>query len=253
MLRSAAVGLALLALGTLPAVAATQAESCRFETALHSWASVLERFVDKRGRINFEGVRQQPDSLETYLDCVADYGPLSSPRDFESREKRLAYYLDTYNALAMRQVVEFGIPDALRGLTWLRFFRFSRIRVSGERMSLHKLENEHIRGEGDPRVHFALNCMAASCPRLPRKPFYAITLDQDLDRLTREFFAEPRNLHVDHENQVIRVSEILDFFTEDFLAVAPTLIAYVNRYTAVEIPSEYDVEFIEYDWRVNAQ
>lgn len=247
------MGLVLLALGTLPAVAGTQAESCRYETALQSWASVLERFVDRRGRIDFDGIRLQPDALETYLDCVAEYGPLSSPGDFDSHDKRLAYYLDTYNALAMRQVVDFGNPDALRGLTWLRFFRLSRIRVSGERMSLHKLENEYIRSEGDPRIHFALNCMAVSCPRLPRKPFRAVTLDQDLDRLTREFFAQPRNLHVDHENQAIRVSEILDFFTKDFLAVAPTLVAYVNRYTAIEIPSHYNVEFIEYDWRVNDQ
>jgi hypothetical protein len=253
MLRLATMVLVLLAFGTLPAVAATQSESCRYESALHSWASVLEGFVDGRGRIDFESVRQQPDNLETYLDCVAAYGPLLSPQEFDSREKRLAYYLNAYNALAMRQVIDFGIPNALKGLTWLRFFRLSRIRVSGEHMSLYTLENEHIRTEGDPRIHFALNCMAASCPRLPRKPFRADTLDQDLDRLTREFFAEPRNLNVDHENQTIRVTEVLDFFPEDFLAVAPALTDYVNRYTDIDIPSDYHIEFIEYDWRVNAQ
>lgn len=253
MRRFATSVLALLALGTLPTFAATQEDSCQYETALHSWTSVLERFVDGRGRIDFERLRQQPDNLNSYLDCVAAHGPLSSPQDFDSREKRLAYYLNAYNALAMRQVIDFGNPNALKGLTRLRFFRLSRIRVSGERMSLHTLENKYIRSEGDPRIHFALNCMAASCPTLPRKPFRADTLDQELDRLAREFFAEPRNLHVDHKNQTVRVTEILDFFPEDFLALTPTLIDYVNSYTDIDIPSDYHIEFIEYDWRISAQ
>jgi len=77
--------------------------------------------------------------------------------------------------------------------------------------SLHTLENDYIREEGDPRIHFALNCMAASCPRLQWKPFRAATLDQDLERLTRAFFEERRNLRIDHDNRVVHVTEMLDF------------------------------------------
>ena len=38
-------------------------------------------------------------------------------------------------------------------------------------MSLYTLENDVIRPLGDERVHFALNCMVVSCPRLPRVAF----------------------------------------------------------------------------------
>lgn len=244
----------LLAVGMPPANAGSAGgDACRYDAALQAWTSVLERFVDHQGRVDFDAVRTEPGDLDAYLGCVADYGPLSSPRDFETRAERLAYYLNAYNALAMRKVIDFGIPDRITGLRKIRFFGLSRVGISGERMSLYTLENEHIRSEGDPRIHFALNCMAVSCPRLPREPFSAATLDQDLDRLAREFFAERRNLRVDHEEQTVRVTEILDFFPEDFLAVAPTLIDYVNRYVDPDIPPGYSVEFIDYDWRVNAQ
>ncbi|MGH3849573.1 MAG: DUF547 domain-containing protein, partial [Pseudonocardiaceae bacterium] len=110
-----------------------------------------------------------------------------------------------------------------------------------------------IRRLGEERVHFALNCMAVSCPRLPRMPFHAATLDAELAREARQFFAEPRNVEVDTAGRTVRLSEILSFYPEDFLAKAPSLIAYANRYRATPIPADYRVAFIPYDWTVNRQ
>ena len=45
----------------------------------------------------------------------------------------------------------------------------------------------------------------------------------------------------------------MSFFEEDFLAVEPTLIAYSNRYRAPPIPTDYKLEFIPYDWRINSR
>ena len=53
--------------------------------------------------------------------------------------------------------------------------------------------------------------------------------------------------------RIVRASEILSFFEEDFLAVEPTLIAYSNRYRAPPIPTDYELEFIPYDWRINSR
>jgi hypothetical protein len=49
----------------------------------------------------------------------------------------------------------------------------------------------------------------------------------------------------------VRVSAILKFYTADFLAKAPTLIAYINRYRETAIPDDYEIVFIAYDWTVN--
>jgi uncharacterized protein DUF547 len=93
-----------------------------------------------------------------------------------------------------------------------------------------RLENDVIRPLGDERVHFALNCMSVSCPRLPREPFRPEHFDQTLEQMAREFFTQRRNLEVLPERKLVRVSSILKIYRDDFLAKSPTLIAYINRY-----------------------
>ena len=153
----------------------------------------------------------------------------------------------------MHQVIETGIPASLSGLTKVRFFALSKVAVGGQPISLYDYENKVIRALGDERVHVALNCMSVGCPRLPRAPFRAETLEADLQRESWWFFNEARNVAVDPARRVVRLSEILAFFPEDFLTKAPSLIAYVNRYRTEKIDETYRVEFIPYDWTVNRQ
>jgi len=49
------------------------------------------------------------------------------------------------------------------------------------------------------------------------------------------------------------LSQILQFYTEDFTKKASSLIAYVNQYREDKIPAGWKVEFIPYDWTLNAQ
>jgi hypothetical protein len=46
---------------------------------------------------------------------------------------------------------------------------------------------------------------------------------------------------------------ILDFYTGDFLARAPSLIACVSRYRATPVPDDSRVAFIPHDWALNQQ
>jgi len=120
-------------------------------------------------------------------------------------------------------------------------------------MSLYAYENDIIRKVGEERVHFALNCMSKGCPRLPRIPFTGKKLDKELAEQARFFFSEERNVRVDEKEKKVYLSEILDFFPKDFLAKAPSLIAYANlhRPKVKSLPETYEVDFIPYDWKVN--
>lgn len=222
------------------------------EAANAAWARVLARFVDERGRIDFEGVAKDPADLDAYVAYVGSVSPKSNPAAFPAREDVLAYYLNAYNALAMYNVLQFGIPAEL-GSIRVRFFYRDRLPMGGRRISLYALENELVRPIGDPRVHFALNCMVRGCPRLPRGPFEAARLDTQLDAAARLFFSEERNVHLDPARKVVRFSEILSFYTKDFLAKEPALIAYANLYRTQKISPDWKVEFIPYDWTLNKQ
>ncbi len=218
-----------------------------------AWRKVLATYVDDKGRVNFEGLSRDPSQLRIYVAYVAKEGPSNHPEKFTSKEQKLAYYLNSYNALSMYNIIDSGIPESLSGLKKVKFFYFKKFVIAGEEMSLYKYENSVIRAMGEERVHVALNCMSAGCPRLPKVPFMAQSLDTDLDKLAKYFFNESRNVQVDKEKKVMKVSEILSFFTDDFLKKAKNLVGYVNKYHTEKIPEDYEVEFIPYDWTVNAQ
>jgi len=215
------------------------------------WAAVLERFVDKYGRVDFQGIAQAPGDLDSAVAYIASTSPESNPTLFASREASLAYYINAYNALAMFNVVDSGIPRSLAGLQKFRFFWVKKLMIGGRPMSLYALENDVIRPMRDERVHFALNCMSVSCPRLPRNPFTTGNLDRELTAAAQLFFSEKRNLRISSEAREVKVSEILKFYREDFLRTGPELTAYINRHLEVKIPEGYKVDFIDYDWTVN--
>jgi len=57
------------------------------------------------------------------------------------------------------------------------------------------LENDVVRPRfKEPRVHFALNCASAGCPKLPAEPFLPESLEQQLNRETHRFLHESRNV-----------------------------------------------------------
>jgi hypothetical protein len=247
--RGGALGLALavLALGACTLVPPPPATGPAARDPEAAWARVLRDFVAEDGAIDFDRLRADRADLAAYVAWVAEHGPESTPARFASRERRLAYSINAYNAVAMHHVVS---SDA-RPAQLLRFFVNTYFRIDGRWRSLYSFENDDIRPLGEPRAHFALNCMVRDCPRLPRRPFTAEALDAELTREARRFLAEPRNVQVDPRRRIVRFNEILRFYAEDFLAAAPTLIAYANRYRAEAIPEEYQVRFVPYDWSLH--
>ena len=217
-----------------------------------AWANVLSRFVDDKGRIDFAGMAKDRHDLDVYVAWLAKVSPVSRPRSFPTPESRLAYYINAYNALAMYNTIQSGMPRDLNAVKG-RFFYKNRFQLGGTDTSLYDLENKVIRPVGDPRVHAALNCMARGCPRLPREPFRADMLDPQLEACAQYFFNEDRNVKLEPENQIVRLSQILQFYTDDFVKKAPSLIDYVNKYRREKIPAGWRVEFIPYDWQLNSQ
>jgi hypothetical protein len=110
-----------------------------------------------------------------------------------------------------------------------------------------------IRPLGDARAHVALNCMSVACPRLPREAFLPQTVNQQLNREAGLFVNEARNVSLDPHKQVLYLSEIFKFYTEDFLKDAPSLAAWINRYRTEKVAEPKTIEFIAYDWTINRQ
>jgi hypothetical protein len=215
------------------------------------WTKVLTRHVDESGRIDFDALSQNHADLDRVVAFIAAVDPDSQPRLFPDKHSRLAFYINAYNAWAMYGVVAAGVPESLGGLTKFTFFYFRTFTIGGKLISLYKFENDVIRPLGEERVHFALNCMVVSCPTLPRVAFSAAALEGQLDAAARTFIGENRNVWIDQAKREVWLSAIFDFYTQDFLAHAPSLLDYINHYRAAQVPTDFKVNFLEYRWTVN--
>lgn len=251
-LRGAAMGLLSLffTTTTVPTVESVPESVSAWETL---WTQVLRRNVDEAGRVDFESLVLDHTDLDRVVAFIAATDPDQQPDKFPTHASRLAYYINSYNALAMYGVVDAGYHDSLGGFRKYAFFYLRKFSIGGRWISLYDFENNVIRPIGEEKVHFALNCMVVGCPRLPRAAFSADELQRQLDIAARAFIAEERNVRVDPVNRKLWLSAIFEFYTEDFLAHAPSLIAYVNEFRSEKLRTDFDVRFIPYNWTVNRQ
>ncbi len=244
--------LLLSACSTVVKVSQPDAPILPLASAERGYAAVLQKHVNDKGEVDFAGLRDDTSAsgiqaLESYVQTIAATPLNAAP----TADARLAHMVNAYNALSMYNVIASGIPSSHAGFSKVTFFLLRKFEIGGVAMSLYTFENDIIRKLNEPRVHFALNCSAVSCPVLPRTPFSAKALDAQLDRETKAFFARPENVRVDDANRTVYFNEILKFYTEDFTpAHASSLIAYAQRYVAGTLPSDYQVAFTPYDWTV---
>jgi hypothetical protein len=240
------------ACSTVVKVSQPDAPLVSLSQAQQGFAAVLQQHVNDQGEVDFAALRDDKSasglpSLEAYVQAIAATPLQAAP----SADARLAHMINAYNALSMYNVIASGIPANHAGFSKVTFFLLRKFDIGGTVMSLFAFENDIIRKLNDPRIHFALNCSAVSCPVLPRTLFTSTQLNTELDRETRAFFARPENLRIDHTQRTVYFNEILKFYTEDFApAHAPSLIAYAQRYSSQTLPADYQVAFTPYDWTV---
>jgi hypothetical protein len=216
-----------------------------------AWAQVLASQVNDRGGVDFAALAQERAGLDQTVRHVAA-APLDS---LPEGAPRLAHVINAYNALSVYNVAQSGILATHAGAAKLRFFVLRKFDIGGQALSLYAFENNVIRpctrARNDPRVHFALNCSAVSCPVLPRQPFTAEALDAELKRETRAFFAPPENFRIDAAARTVWLSELLNFCPEDFVPrPAASLLDYVNLSAPQPAPAGFNVRFSPYDWTV---
>jgi hypothetical protein len=258
-----------------PADAAAAPPTSTFDHSLFD--GILQRHVDEHGRVDYSALQSDRADLDAYYGALARVSPDSHPQLFNDDDARLAYWINAYNASAMIAVLnDYPIesvkdvnPAALFFVPRVTgFFLLRRVTLGAKQTNLYDLENGIIRKRfAEPRIHFALNCASASCPRLPRRAFTADGLQAELERETRLFVSEPRNFGVDPDDQEIVLSAIFDWYEEDFVqwmkaehpAAEPTLASYVRlqgppeRVHALDACQGCRIVFADHDWTLNDQ
>jgi hypothetical protein len=114
---------------------------------------------------------------------------------------------------------------------------------------------------GDPRVHFALNCMSHSCPPLLDEPYEGSKIDQQMDKQGKVYLSDPRGAQKG-EGGTVKLSEIFaKFYTDEWIdaykkktgKANATLIEAIQPYAAPDSPVNGATKYepMTYDWSLN--
>lgn len=214
------------------------------------WTEVLKTYVDDKGEVDYPKLKANRGKLDAFVAQIAAVGPKTRPELFKTRDDKLAYYINAYNALTMFNVIN-RYPEIKSVIdSKLSFFVTTKFVLDGTEISLYDLENELIRPTfKEPRIHFALNCASAGCPVLPAEPFLPATLEAQLARETSKFVHETRNVAV--EGGKVVLSEIFKWYAEDF---QPSAVAWINGVAPdLKLPAKAEVTYRPYGWALNDQ
>lgn len=203
---------------------------------------LLSKYVDSKGNVDYAGLKTMESQLDAYLADLSANSVASS----WSRSEKLAYWINAYNAFTLKLIIKNYPLSSITKLHGGKPWDEKWIKIGDKTYSLNQIENEIIRPEfNEPRIHFAVNCAAKSCPPLANKAFTAGNLDALLESQTRAFISNSGFNQIASDK--VKVSKIFDWYGKDF----GNLIGFLNKYSATKISESAKVEFSEYDWALN--
>ncbi|MHA1924545.1 MAG: DUF547 domain-containing protein [Candidatus Thorarchaeota archaeon] len=231
-----------------------------YEALGQTLSDLLDRYRDPVGNVNYMALLGD-NTIVKHAESLANFN-LDS---LKTREERLAFWINSYNALSIYGVIKKIKSDPgfiKKGIgNWfgrVRFFAIRKFNVGGKSYTLRTIENMIRREFTEPRIHFALNCSTLGCPVLKDGLYSAENLENELEEAARLYIRSNRGSRLDRDMRILHLSLIFKWYRNDFKATGKSLVQYVAGYLQEE-DAEYllnnekviKTRFIEYDWSLN--
>lgn len=206
---------------------------------------LLRRYVSSSGKVDYKGFKKEKAALEAYLKLLQNNAPQSD----WSKNKEMAYWINLYNAFTIKTILDEypvkSVMDIDGGKVWDK----RTIRIGGKSYTLNDIEKKQLlKRFRDGRVHFAVNCAAASCPPLLNKAWTEDNLQRYLSKQAKAFInnATHNSLSVGS----VQLSQIFNWYADDF-GGKDKVLSYIQKYASTEIKSNAKVSFKTYNWSLN--
>jgi hypothetical protein len=221
---------------------------------------VLKAHV-RDGRVDYASLRK-----DGRLDAYAARLSATDPASLTSKNEKLAFWINVYNAYTIEQVNRHGERESIRnirrtlGLIPLKGPWSERmVHAAGRELTLDEVEHEIVRKEfQEARIHFALVCAAVSCPPLRREAYTGDRLDAQLEEQARRFLGDYGKNRVDALSGTVFVSPIFVWYRDDFGGSNQALGRYLARFWPqgperdLLLSGRFRLRETEYDWRLNS-
>lgn len=207
-----------------------------------NWKELLKRNVTVRGGVNYKGFKYDSKKFNDFL---ASLSVIRIDNTWTIKDQ-IAFWINVYNAYTVKLIVNYYPVNSIKEINdpWNKKF----LSINGKLMSLSEVEHEILRKFGDPRIHFAINCASASCPRLIRIPYTSENLDRLLERQTEEFINDP--FHNTITGYTVNISKLFDWYKKDFKDIHGSVINFINQYSKIPIANQKEKGYKPYDWSI---
>lgn len=206
--------------------------------------SFLISEVDE-GKVNYQALKENPETLNRIIELIENASLVDKDKNYKK-----AFYLNAYNLWVIKQVVDnypISSPFDVDG-----FFKKNKFKVAGDLLTLDELEFEKIMNPyKDSRVHFALGCAAISCPFLYDNAFRPEHVEEQLEFRAQLIIDRPNYVTVDKKKKTVTLNKIFEWYGDQFSFNAGSLINFINKYRFYKVPTDYKIQFYEYDWSLN--
>ncbi len=210
----------------------------------------------KDGAVNYKGIKAD----KRFADFIAVL--MKTDPNAIAKKNRLAFWINVYNAFTLKVVVDQYPIKSIMSKTAYALgksnFQKKLVTINGMQYSLNDVENDIIRPMGDPRIHFAINCAAKSCPPLRAEAFEPARLGEQMDEMARNFINNPEKNSFDFTKKEAMVSKIFDWFKEDFDKYGSGVPAFISRYLPPEQGKQlsaagktFKIKHHDYNWDLN--
>ena len=218
------------------------------------WNRLLRTYYDPAHGFDYAGLKaKDAKALQTLRQQLGNVNVAAL-----NRKQQLAYWINVYNINTVATIVE-GYPvGSIRDLSTdpliFTVFKKDRVPFHGALLSLDDVENAKIRDTfHDPRIHFAINCAAKSCPPIRIEAYNGANVDAQLDDQVRRFVAARVRFTRSGDELTIHTTKIMDWFSKDFGDAVVFLRKYASpdQQKLIAAAKDVDLDYDDYDWTLN--
>jgi len=209
------------------------------------WNKLLKKHVNAEGLVDYKGFKNDEAKLDAYLKMLSE----NNPTNEWSVQELLAYYINLYNAATVKLIVENYPVKSIKDINgaWTK----GRVSIGNKELSLGGIENGILRKMNEPRIHFAINCASISCPKLLNEAYTALKINEQLERVTKEFINSAENKITPAAPSI---SSIFDWYAKDFKVNGKRdVIGFINQYSKTKINTAAKITYKDYNWNLNKQ
>ena len=194
----------------------------------------FDEFLDlyvRDGYVYYRALRSERSRFDMYVNSLGDVEVGSLPRD-----DQLAFWLNAYNALVLRTVIDhYPIqgrspdypPKSIRQIPGA-FERLTH-RIAGRTLTLDQIEQTVLPSFHDPRAYLALGRGSVGGGRLRSEAFSPERLEAQLTEVANECAGRSECVQIDRQNNRVVLSAIFSWREQEFAAAysgsAPAAVA----------------------------